>query len=88
MTKKKDSRGSLEQSLKRLSEIVEAMELGNVPLEDAMALYEEGIQISKECAEKLKSAELKIQKLSKNIEGRFTLNRSDQSEHAELADES
>jgi exonuclease VII small subunit len=41
-------------------------------------LYEEGIRISKECAEKLKLTELKIKKLSKGIEGQFTLNESDE----------
>jgi len=48
-----------------------------VPLDHAVNLYEEGIRISKECAEKLKLTELKIKKLSKSIEGQFILNESD-----------
>jgi exodeoxyribonuclease VII small subunit len=72
MSAKKTVKNSLEHSLKRLEEIVEAMEQGDVSLDDAVSLYEEGIQISKECAEKLKNAELKIRKLSKDIESKFT----------------
>jgi exodeoxyribonuclease VII small subunit len=78
MTVKKLDKNSLEHSLKRLEEIVESLEHGNVPLDDAVNLYEEGIRISKECAEKLKATELKIKKLSKSIEGQFTLNGSDE----------
>ena len=78
MTTKKAAKDSLEYSLKRLGEIVETIERGNVSLDDAVNLYEEGIQISKECAEKLKAVELKIKKLSKSIEGQFTISESDE----------
>ena len=78
MTAKKLDKNSLEHSLKRLEEIVESLEHGEVPLDDAVNLYEEGIRISKECAEKLKSTELRIKKLSKSTEGQFTLNESDE----------
>ena len=76
MAAKKLVKNSLEHSLKRLEEIVESLEHGDVPLDDAVNLYEEGIRISKECAEKLKLTELKIKKLSKGIEGQFALNES------------
>ena len=78
MTAKKTVKNSLESSLKRLEDIVEKLEHGDASLDDAVILYEEGIQISKECAEKLKAAELKIKKLSKDIEGQFTLAGSDE----------
>jgi exodeoxyribonuclease VII small subunit len=78
MATKKPVKGSLESSLKRLEEIVEILERGETPLEDAVSLYEEGIQISKGCAEKLKVAELKIKKLSKEIDGQFSLNETDE----------
>lgn len=73
MSAKKVDKNTLEYSMKRLEEIVEQMENGNVSLDEAMHLYEEGIKISKECADKLKTAELKIKKLSKDIEGQFKL---------------
>jgi exodeoxyribonuclease VII small subunit len=78
MTAKKPVKNSLESSLKRLEEIVESLERGDPSLDDAVVLYEEGVQISKECAEKLKSAELKIKKLSKEVDGQFTLNESEE----------
>jgi exodeoxyribonuclease VII small subunit len=78
MTSKKVVKNSLESSLKRLEEIVETLERGDASLDDAVILYEEGVQISKQCAEKLKAAELKIKKLSKEIDGQFTLNESDE----------
>jgi exodeoxyribonuclease VII small subunit len=77
MTAKKAVKNSLESSLKRLEEIVETLERGETSLDDAVNLYEEGVQISKECAEKLKAAELKIKKLSRDIDGQFTLNEPD-----------
>ena len=78
MTAKKAARNSLESSLKRLEDIVEKLERGETPLDDAVILYEEGVRISKECADKLKAAELKIKKLSKEIDGQFTLTESDE----------
>ena len=77
MTAKKTTVGSLESSLKKLEEIVDKLESGDVSLDNAVSLYEEGIKISRECAEKLKNAELKIKKLSKDIDGQFELNGSD-----------
>jgi exodeoxyribonuclease VII small subunit len=78
MTAKKAVKNSLESSLKRLEEIVDTLERGETSLDDAVNLYEEGVQISKQCAEKLKAAELKIKKLSRDIDGQFSLNESDE----------
>lgn len=62
-----------EQSLKRLEEIVESLEQGNVSLDEVMKMYEEGVQISKECLEHLSRAEVKLKRLSKDAEGNFEL---------------
>lgn len=78
MSTKKVSKNSFEQSLKRLEEIVESLEAGNVPLDEAVSLYEEGIQLSKECAGKLKETELKIKKLTKDISGHFEVTDLDE----------
>jgi exodeoxyribonuclease VII small subunit len=71
MGAKKTQKGSFENSLKRLEDIVESLEQGKVSLDEAVGLYEEGIQLSKECAEKLKATELKIRKLAKSVGGDF-----------------
>ncbi len=64
---------SFEHSLKRLEEIVERLEEGNVPLEQSIKMYEEGINLSKACVEKLLRAEQKVKSLAKDIEGSFHL---------------
>jgi exodeoxyribonuclease VII small subunit len=66
MVTKKTQKTSFESSLKRLEAIVEALEGGKVPLDEAVDLYEEGIRISRECADRLKATELKIRKLAKS----------------------
>mgnify|MGYP001590168001 FL=1 len=73
MTVKKTSKNSFEESLKRLEKIVESLEQGKVTLDEAVELYEEGIRLSKLCGEKLKSSELKIKKLTKDMNGQFQL---------------
>lgn len=71
--KKKESPGTFEDSLRRLEEIVQRLEQGDVPLEQAMQLYEEGLTLSRDCAGKLKEAELVLKRLSKDAEGNFSL---------------
>jgi exodeoxyribonuclease VII small subunit len=62
---------TFEQALQRLEEIVDALEQGTVPLDKALELYQEGAVLSRECAERLKVAEQRIMKLSKNADGTF-----------------
>lgn len=73
MTVRKPQKQTFEQSLKRLEAIVGALENGDVPLDKAIELYEEGIELSRFCGEKLKETELKLKKLSKNIDGQLEL---------------
>ncbi|ENH97428.1 exodeoxyribonuclease VII small subunit [Gracilibacillus halophilus YIM-C55.5] len=62
MTENKDEL-SFEQALEKLENIVQKMEEGDVPLEDAMKYYEEGSKLSKICHEKLVTAEKQIQEI-------------------------
>ncbi len=64
---------SFEQNLKRLEKIVDTLETGNVSLEDSIKLYEEGIELSKKCLAKLENVEIKIKKLSKDLNGKLSL---------------
>jgi len=73
MTTKKTTKQSFEETIKRLEEIVDALERGDVPLDKALNLYEEGVLLSRTCSENLKAAELRIKTLSKNIKGQFEL---------------
>ncbi len=71
--KKNTPKHTFEQSLRKLEEIVEQLEQGDVPLEDAIKKYEEGLALSKECIEKLTQADLKLKRLNKDMQGNFRL---------------
>jgi exodeoxyribonuclease VII small subunit len=71
--KKDDAPLVFEEALKRLETIVQQLEQGDVPLEQSIALYEEGIQLSRTCAQQLARAELTVKRLSKELDGSFIL---------------
>ena len=54
-----------EDCLQRLEQIVDELEKGNVPLEQALKLFEEGIQLSSSCRKELEEAEGKVEILLK-----------------------
>ncbi|MDR2416933.1 MAG: exodeoxyribonuclease VII small subunit [Holosporales bacterium] len=54
---------SFETALVELEEVVGKLEEGQVPLEEAVALYERGAHLKAHCAMKLKNAQLKIEKI-------------------------
>ncbi|KAA0000402.1 MAG: exodeoxyribonuclease VII small subunit [Thermoplasmata archaeon] len=56
-----------EEALKKLEEIVEELEKGDMPLEETIRKFEEGIKLCKICKEKLEKAEMKIEKLMEDI---------------------
>lgn len=77
MSAKRTPTRTFEDALRRLEAIVESLEQGNVSLDEAVGLYEEGIQLSKECAERLRASELKIKKLTKSISGQLEIREAD-----------
>jgi exodeoxyribonuclease VII small subunit len=54
-----------EECLERLESIVGQLEKGDVPLEQALKLFEEGIQLSTSCRKELEDAEGKVEILLK-----------------------
>lgn len=52
-----------EKKLTRLEEIVGKMESGNLPLEESLKLFEEGVSHSRECQKLLNEAEEKVKVL-------------------------
>jgi exodeoxyribonuclease VII small subunit len=54
---------SFEDSVKRLSEIVERLESGELPLEDSLRLFEEGIQLARASQARLDAAEQRVEEL-------------------------
>ena len=61
---------NFEQAMKRLEEIVEQMESGDLPLEDLIVRYEEGMKLVKVCQERLASAEQRIEIITRNSAGK------------------
>lgn len=55
---------SFERALERLEAIVEDLERGELPLEEALAAFEEGVGLSRRCAETLDAAERRIEVLA------------------------
>ncbi len=60
---------NFEQSLQRLDEIVRRMERGDVPLQEALQLFEEGTTLVTSCNKLLDDAELKVVQLTKGADG-------------------
>ncbi|HWX53690.1 MAG TPA: exodeoxyribonuclease VII small subunit [Verrucomicrobiae bacterium] len=54
-----------EDGLQRLEQIVDDLEKGNVPLEKALKLFEEGVKLSSACRKELEEAEGKVEILLK-----------------------
>ncbi|MDA2928176.1 exodeoxyribonuclease VII small subunit [Acidobacteria bacterium AH-259-G07] len=61
-----------ENALARLESIVGELEKGELALEEALKLFEEGIKISRFCNAKLDEAERKVEILLKNEKGQLT----------------
>jgi len=55
--------------MKKLEQIVQELESGDLPLEEAMQKFEEGIKLSRLCSEKLDATEKKITLLLQDKKG-------------------
>ena len=64
---------SFESSLAELEKIVEQLESGEMPLEESLKLFENGIRLSRECRERLNEAERRIEVLMKDGDGKLSL---------------
>lgn len=60
-----------EDGLKRLEEIVRMLEEGNVGLDEAISIFKEGMELSKELMARLDEAERKIEILIKREDGTY-----------------
>ena len=60
---------TFEESLKQLETIVTQLERGDLPLEDSIKMFEEGMRLSAQSKQELDSAESKVQILLKQRDG-------------------
>jgi exodeoxyribonuclease VII small subunit len=61
---------SFETSLSALEKIVRELERGDLPLEESLRLFEEGVKLSRECQERLNQAERRIEVLLHDSDGK------------------
>jgi exodeoxyribonuclease VII small subunit len=69
--KKAASQISYEDAFKELQAIVLQLESGDLPLEEALALFERGQEMASHCTELLQKAELKLRQLVPDDSGEF-----------------
>ncbi|CAN5391336.1 exodeoxyribonuclease VII small subunit [soil metagenome] len=60
---------SFEDALARLEGIVSRLESGQAPLEESITLYEEGARLKTLCEERLKAAQLRVEKIVVGADG-------------------
>ena len=71
MAKKDQSEKSFEDALKRLEEVLESLEHGNLNLEDSVQAFEEGVKLVRFCHDRLDEVERRVELLLKDEAGRF-----------------
>ena len=57
-----------EEAMERLNKVVSMLEKNEVPLDEAIVLFEEGLELVKFCDQKLKSFETKVEELMKDYQ--------------------
>ena len=60
---------TFEEEVKQLETIVAQLERGDLPLEDSIRLFEEGMRLSGSCKQQLEAAEGKVQMLMRQRDG-------------------
>ena len=64
---------TFEECLGELEGIVEKLESGDMALEESLDLFERGVAITKDCRDRLKTAERRIEIAREDAEGRLTV---------------
>lgn len=59
---------SFEESYKRLEEVIARLDSGNLPLDESVALFEEGMRLAQYCEQQLDNAEIKVTQLLTDAE--------------------
>lgn len=71
--KKEEPAHSFEDAMKQLDAIVAKLEEDKLPLEEMLALYEQGTALARFCGEKLEAAEQKVHLISRQAGGTVQL---------------
>ena len=68
MSEPKTPELDFEATLKELEDLVKRMESGELGLEESLAAFERGVQLTRRCQAALKNAELRVRALTDNDE--------------------
>jgi exodeoxyribonuclease VII small subunit len=60
---------SFEQAMERLDKLVAELEGGDLPLEQSLRTFEEGVRLVRFCNDRLQAAELRVRELEESSEG-------------------
>lgn len=60
---------SFETAIRRLEEIVDTLESGDLSLEESIRIFEEGVGLTRTCSKQLEQAEQKVSRLLAEAEG-------------------
>jgi exodeoxyribonuclease VII small subunit len=71
MAKKDQTEKNFEDALKRLEQVLESLEHGNLNLEESVKAFEEGVKLVRFCHDKLDEVERRVELLLKDEAGRF-----------------
>jgi exodeoxyribonuclease VII small subunit len=86
MKKRTEVRGAtFETQLAALEKVVRELERGDLPLEESLKLFEDGVRLSRECQERLNQAERRIEVLLRDTEGRPVLSAFDEEDASGFA---
>ncbi|NQU67345.1 MAG: exodeoxyribonuclease VII small subunit [Candidatus Marinimicrobia bacterium] len=69
MAKSAELPKTFESSIERLNEIIRELEAGNIPLDDTLKIFEEGIRLTQACRIQLTEAEEKVKTLISTHQG-------------------
>ncbi|HBR58810.1 MAG TPA: exodeoxyribonuclease VII small subunit [Blastocatellia bacterium] len=72
---------TFEASLDELEKIVKQLEGGDLPLEESLKLFEDGVRLSRDCRERLSKAERRIEVLMQDANGNLELEKIDTPEN-------
>ena len=85
-TKKGSRQPGFEEALARLETIVKSLEDGDLPLEESLRLFEEGVSLTRLCAAKLEEAQRRIDVLTRGEQGEVKLEPFESTEGGEGPD--
>lgn len=84
---KSTKRLKFEEAVARLDEIVEAMETGEIGIEESLAQYEEAIKLAQHCREVLDRVEQRVRQIQVDAEGAVKSEPFESPEEGDVDDE-